>query len=132
MPTELAPGERAGPRSAGERSVWSLSRDDQRLLWITFLAGLASLIVAAATIGAAIAVARWVWRAPGLGLGTLALFTALTLTQFVFAYLAFRHRHRGVQPWLPDSPTVRVFWVLASLALVLELLAWIGVAAAIK
>ena len=43
-----------------DRPLWSLSRDEQRVLAITFVGGLASLIVAAGVIGAAIALGRWV------------------------------------------------------------------------
>jgi len=42
-----------------DRPLWSLSRDEQRILAITFVGGLASIIIGAAVIGASIALARW-------------------------------------------------------------------------
>jgi hypothetical protein len=42
-----------------DRPLWSLSRDEQRILAITFVGGLASIILAAGIIGAAIALGRW-------------------------------------------------------------------------
>ncbi len=48
----------ASTPQAVERPLWVLSRDDQRVLFITFVGGLASIIVSACVIGGAIAVAR--------------------------------------------------------------------------
>jgi hypothetical protein len=42
-----------------DRPLWSMSRDEQRLLWITFVGGLASILVGAGIIGAAIVFARY-------------------------------------------------------------------------
>jgi hypothetical protein len=50
----------------GDRLLWSLNRDEQRLLWITFVRGLASILVGAAVIGGAIAVARYEVRVSSL------------------------------------------------------------------
>jgi hypothetical protein len=46
--------------TGGDRPVWSLSRDEQRTLAITFVGGLASIIIGAGVIGASIALGRWV------------------------------------------------------------------------
>lgn len=49
-----------------DRPLWQLSRDEQRILLITFAGGLASIVVGAAIIGASLALARygglnWFW-----------------------------------------------------------------------
>jgi len=43
----------------GERPLWELSRDEQRVLLITFAGGLASIVIGAAMVGSAIAYAKW-------------------------------------------------------------------------
>jgi hypothetical protein len=49
--------EASAPKAA-ERPLWVLNRDEQRVLIITFVGGLASIVVGACVIGGAIALAR--------------------------------------------------------------------------
>ena len=51
----MADGDRPGGE---ERPLWVLTRDEQRLLWITFAGGFASIVAGAACIGVAISLAR--------------------------------------------------------------------------
>jgi hypothetical protein len=41
-----------------DRPVWQLSRDEQRVLLITFVGGLGAIVIGAAIIGLALALAR--------------------------------------------------------------------------
>ena len=102
-----------------ERSVWALSREDQRLLWVTFIGGVASFIVGAVIIGVAIALARYFAKDPAL----LAVITISSTPLFVVPY--FQARRRGVSI-LSLIPLWGVPFVVACL------LSWIGIAAGIK
>lgn len=42
-----------------ESELWELSADEKRLLLITFVGGLASIVLGAVMIGAALALTRW-------------------------------------------------------------------------
>jgi hypothetical protein len=53
--------EASAPQVA-QRSLWDLSRDEQRILIITFVGGLASIVVDACVIGGAIGIARSLTR----------------------------------------------------------------------
>jgi hypothetical protein len=115
-----------------ERPLWSLSRDEQRLLMITFVGGLGSIVAGAGMIGVAIVLARDQLRRQSLAsfnVGNL-VFAVLTAA----AIFAFRSKH--VPPAIGEllfNPGARrwtyaalvVFWLQACLV-------WIGIAVGIK
>ena len=45
-------------KPSDDTPIWNLTRDEQRILWITFLGGLGSIVAAALIIALALAVAR--------------------------------------------------------------------------
>jgi hypothetical protein len=49
-------------QTLGDRPFWSMNRDEQRLLWITFLGGLGSIVIGAGIVGLSIALARSTFR----------------------------------------------------------------------
>lgn len=53
-----APIRQASAPLAVERPLWEMSRDEQRLLIITFVGGLASIVAGACVIGGPIALVR--------------------------------------------------------------------------
>jgi hypothetical protein len=61
-----------GKPAASDRHVWTLNRDEQRTVIITFVGGLGSIIFGAVILGSAVALARWLNRTPHgpLSLGT--------------------------------------------------------------
>ena len=64
-----------------ERPLWKLSRDEQRILIITFVGGLASIVAGVCVVGGAIALGRGL-RAIHVPLYVLVFFTA------VYSFLA--------------------------------------------
>jgi len=114
------------------RSIWKLSHDEQRILIVTFVGGLGSIIVAACIIGGAIAFAR-TQRAAGLNwwIG----FTGFWLVMGVVWLVVVRELRR------PDNTSGRVdagFRAAARVGLAvwcavaaITLMVWIGVAAGI-
>jgi hypothetical protein len=110
------------PRKA-ERSLWVLSRDEQRVLIITFVGGLASIIAGACVIGVAIAVARYVKASHTPVTDQVYWIAAYIL--FVGAVIFHRHRTGATPPW--------IYGLLLLLLIPAGefLLAWIGVAAGI-
>lgn len=62
-----------------ERPAWKLDRNEQRMLVITFIGGLASIIVGACLIGGAIALARYEEHAPGFSILGLTLYSVTTV-----------------------------------------------------
>lgn len=106
-----------------ERPVWALSREDQRLLWVTFIGGVASFIVGAVIIGVAIALARYF----ATNRAILAFITlGTTVVSVVIPYI--QARRRGVSMWSLTSPWVFPIQAVAVACLII----WIGVAAGIK
>jgi len=71
-----APIPEASAPKVAERSLWKLSRDEQRILMITFVGGLASIVVGACVIGGLIALARAL-KAARLPLDYLAIVTPM-------------------------------------------------------
>jgi hypothetical protein len=49
---------RPAPTTADRPALWRLDREEQRLLFVTFVGGAASFVVGASIVGAAIALAR--------------------------------------------------------------------------
>jgi hypothetical protein len=106
-----------------ERPVWVLSRDEQRVLIITFVGGLASIIAGACVIGVAIAVARYV-RVSHYPLIAQLSWTGLYIL-FVAVLILYRRRSGTIPPWIYSA-------LLLLLVPAGEfLLAWIGMAAGI-
>jgi hypothetical protein len=102
-----------------------MSRDEQRLLIITFAAGLASTVAGACVIGGAIALVRAL-KPTHFFLGSLAFGTAVYI---VIAVLVAKARLRR-RPAGPRAALIS--WLLAWTGSSILLLAWIGVAAGIK
>ena len=102
-----------------------MSRDEQRLLIITFVGGLASIVAGACVIGGPIALVRAL-KPTHFFLGSLAFGTAVYI---VIVVLVAKARLR--RP--PAGPRAALIsWLLAWAGLSILLLAWIGLAAGIK
>jgi hypothetical protein len=122
---DAAPTNTAGP-------PWVLSAADWRLLVVTFIGGLGSIVAAACVVGGAISLARRVGKAGGLGGWGLVTVWALILTAVA---LTASIRTARI-PLFRDDPMItflrRSINVTASLVVALALMVWIGVAAGIK
>lgn len=116
-------GEASAPQTV-QRSVWNLSRDEQRALIITFAGGLASILVGACLLGLALATARSLHRTVDLVTAILAVIVYASVTRSL--WVGWRRTRR---PW------VKVLCVLSmavtSFFAALYLLALIGIAAGI-
>jgi hypothetical protein len=131
-PEEPPPTAREpAPSAATERRLWDLTRDEQRLLWITvagtFVGGLASIIGGACVIAGAIAIARNARHHPERGLEP----TGLILLLGALLLLALRRKR-----W-SDTPVLNRVMRYAAVALwsilaAIVLLVWIGTAAGLK
>ena len=116
-----------------DRPLWKLNRDEQRLFWITFVGGLASIVVGAGVIGSAIALARYDLRQEKGGHLVLEVEgTAVFLALFLVGLLLLR-----LPPMFKFMAPVRAnsvpeFMVLSGgVLLAFQLLIWIGLAAGI-
>lgn len=113
----------AEERDEDKRPLWVLSVDEQRLLLITFVGGLASIVVGGAMIGFAIAYAKWqAAKQPPVPVGH----TLVGVAGMLIAIGAVLWKSRGLPRWLR--------WGLAIVEAVLSgtALLWIvGVAAGI-
>jgi len=118
-----APIPEASAPKVAERSLWKLSRDEQRILMITFVGGLASIVVGACVIGGSIALARAL-KAARLPLDYLAIVTPMYI--FGVVWISYARRH---------NPELRLLFssilLLFCVVLFMFLLAWIGLAAGI-
>ena len=112
-----------------DRPLWKLDRGEQRVLLITFVGGVASIVTAACVIGGAIAADRalarvqhghinWVTEATDTGILLVIGVGTLFLTRR-------RHRTKGMN-WIPAYAAV-----IYGLLLAFSLLIWIGLAAGI-
>jgi hypothetical protein len=122
----------AGPPAEDERPLWKLSRGEQRVLLVTFVGGLASIIVGAAVIGVALALAHRA-EGPGHSLADLAGYSVVTVVLFAFWVAYVRWGTLGM-PWRPLDrwPVSSRFTVLVGAVLVAGVaLTWIGIAAGI-
>jgi hypothetical protein len=122
-----------------DKRLWELSRDEQRLLLITFAGGLASIVVGAVMVGGSIALAQY-WRHNG-GLSGLAIYTATNVAVVLASWSTVRlvqgskDRTVLVIGRFPALLISRVVWTLAILTSILlasVLLTWIGVGAGVK
>jgi hypothetical protein len=106
-----------------EKPRWELTPEDWRTLIITFVGGVASIIVGAGLLGAALALAHWQTQGVrsghwiGLVLSTVGIWT-LTVGRLGF--------HKPKDRW-----DVLLTGSLALFAAIL-LLTWIGIAAGVK
>jgi hypothetical protein len=106
-----------------EKPRWELTPEDWRTLTITFVGGVASIIVGAGLLGAALALAHWQTQGVrgghwvGLALSTVGIWTVT---------LALLRFHKPKDRW-----DVLIAGFLALFAAVL-LLTWIGIAAGVK
>ena len=106
-----------------------MSRDEQRLLWITFVGGLASILVGAGIIGAAIVFARYEVRQNSvtwLAVVTLATPVAVVLWRIVDRLT------RDPEPSKSDQWSNRIVTGLLTVLVCVEALAWLGFAAGVK
>lgn len=117
-----------------ERPLWVLSSDEQRVLVITFVGGLASIIAGVCVIGGAIALVR-VMKASHFSLLWLFIFTAGFCLVWMSYWLFYsRIRPSDLPKWLHPLTfqawlvTSMVMWIGVSIVL---LLTWIGLAAGI-
>lgn len=85
--------ETAGSKPA-ERSVWSLSRDEQRLLWITFAGGLGSILAGVLLVGSAIAFDRDVNQESKVPHAVLVLDAFFTLSFILMIIAGYRRGQR--------------------------------------
>jgi hypothetical protein len=119
-----------------ERPLWKLDRNEQRVLLITFVGGVASLIVSAFIIGAAIALAHATHATKPVtnGVGNaISVGSAIALVLMVIAFTAVLR-----EPAPPgkrfDAAIRRVAWVyigICALALIFLLLTGLGLAAGV-
>ncbi len=100
------------------------------MLWITFIGGVASIIIGAAILGMALALGRPVEQRHARGVAGLAVFTALY--GVIALYMLLGIARVGRRKNKPDSRILVVVTVAGgSSMLALLLLTWIGVAAGI-
>lgn len=112
----------AEERDEDKRPLWVLSADEQRVLLITFVGGLASVVIGAAMIGAAVAYAKW--QAGKSPPGQLLPTVVAVAVALIIVYVLIR--------WVVQHPSLK--WGLGILGTVLggTALLWIvGVAAGI-
>jgi hypothetical protein len=121
-PVRLANG-RYGTCMTEKQPNRLLAPEEWRLLLITFAGGLASIIVGAAVIGAALALARYQARSghPFSGIWLSTLGSVMIASTAIYAW-----RKRWLEGW--------VFWLLGIgfIGVGLTMLWWIGVAVGVK
>ena len=117
----------ASASQVAERSLWDLSRDEQRILIITFVGGLASIVVGACVIGGAIGIARSL-RTDHYPLNDQFIGTA-TVTLIIAVFVIYRLR-AGAE-YKPLLRLMLIVMVPVAVLLAMFLLAWIGLAAGI-
>jgi len=124
-----APIMEASAPQVVERPLWELSRDEQRVLIITFVGGLASIVAGVCIVGGAIALARWL-RTQHLPLGFLILFTAIYIFSVTTGSTGLRESlRRGSSKRWPRHRFI--LWLCLLVGLSMMLLVWIGLAAGI-
>jgi hypothetical protein len=134
MPSKKRPIEKV--TASTERSLWQLGRDEQRVLIITFVGGLASIVAAAVVVGGAIALAHY--EQEGNSLSALAGGTGLAvlLVALSAAVVLLTFRPDGVNRSEKLIVTVLggmylIVLIPLALELCLLVLTWIGIAAGI-
>lgn len=128
-PYALCVGDEGEPKHA-VRPVWSLTRDEQRVLAITFVGGLASIIAGVMIVGLSLALLRYLERPRGHATasfleyqGVLTLCAAMGTAGFI------GNTRRMIQQ-------SRVYWIVLALGFglidIVMALTWIGLAAGVK
>jgi hypothetical protein len=129
-----APVMEASAPQAAERPLWELNRDEQRMLIITFVGGLASIVGAACVVGGAIALSRIYghWKPSGQWpvVGLMALLILLIVVGPVTEQ-ALRRKQPGKPFANALRRLARIVIGMVLLIVALQLLAWIGLAAGI-
>lgn len=131
----LSPKTRRPDRAVApeEQPFWVLSRGEQRVLLITFVGGVDSIVVAVLIVGGAIAIAR----RSGRGAGSWAAFTWSMGVFCVLAAIGARRMLRS-EVHLPDPARLIALVVAGSFSvgylglLAIGMLVLIGIAAGIK
>jgi hypothetical protein len=127
-------GEDEKPPSAGapasadktkEKPLWALDSQEQRLLWITFVGGVASIVVSAAILGVSIALARWLVTSHPSTPIWVDLVILLVSGSALAAVLIIRWR-------LTSGLWLRLIILAFFLCFITVILTWIGVAAGVK
>ena len=116
-----APIAEASAPEVVDRPLWVLSRDEQRVLIITFVGGVASVVAGVCVVGGAIAVLRFLRAQGDFSLWILVVATAVQISSMLVAARARRH---GL--W---SRTDSIWFLILCGGLGLLLLVWTGVAA---
>jgi len=88
-----APITEASAPEVVERPLWPLSRDEQRVLIITFVGGLASIVAGACVIGGAIAMTRYLKKYNSLS--QLIILTGINILGTAVSF--YFHRHSPVR-----------------------------------
>jgi len=99
----------------GERPVWRLDRDQQRVLFITFVGGVASIVVAAVIVGIAIALAHTI--IPDLKKTSPVAIDALTLAVTILSVLPLIATFALAARKKPGSPLTFILRRVALVAL---------------
>jgi uncharacterized membrane protein len=130
-----------GEPESGDRSIWDLNRDEQRIMMITVVGGLASIILGAFILGMAIGLVRLMNAHPHASTYVVdiigfALF-GVFMVSVVSIFAAVRKIRSGKvvhsrSPWQVFPRTTQVSAVVLVLLVCLVVLAVLGVAAAIK
>ena len=106
-----------------DKPRWEPTPEEWRALTITFVGGVASIVVGAGILGAALALARWQTRNGGaVGVITLAVGGLLCWLSLPSLWKESRGRESRLSPWL----------VIVALAAVFDLLVLIGVGVGVK
>ena len=113
-----------------DRPVWSLTRDEQRILAITFVGGLASIIAGVMIVGLSLALLRYVGPPSGhttasflLDQGAVTAIAAVGTAACILHARRFRLLSRAY--WIPVS----LIFVLIDTVVTLT---WVGLAAGVK
>ena len=138
MTTERRRLEKAA--TAAERPLWQLSRDEQRALIITFVGGLASILVGAVVIGGAVALAHYEQKGQSLSdlavlTGVSILLTALSAALVLVSVLSKRRPLGKLRPfrliWTVLGAICILLVISSALLLCALILTWIGIVAGI-
>jgi hypothetical protein len=124
-----APITEASAPQVAERPLWVLSRDEQRVLAITFVGGLASIVAGVCIVGGALALVRGL-KALHYTLGILILLTALCIVAVLWD-VYYHHAIRRMPDPEPRSRMVLIELPVIYAVFSILLLAWIGLAAGI-
>ena len=122
-------GDEGEPKH-GDRPVWSLTRDEQRILAITFVGGLASIVAGVMIVGLSLALLRY--EGPPHGHTTSSFLLSQGIVTVIAAIGTGAYISTRRQPTTLHSVT----WTGIGIALVVTdivvTLTWVGLAAGVK